>query len=57
MISRFFIDHPIFAAVLSIVITFAGVTAIKNLPVEQYPNITPPLIQVTATYNGANADT
>lgn len=57
MISRFFIDHPIFAAVLSIIITFAGITAIQNLPVEQYPNITPPLIQVTATYNGANADT
>ncbi|MBX7067285.1 MAG: multidrug efflux RND transporter permease subunit [Parachlamydiales bacterium] len=57
MISRFFIDHPIFAAVLSIIITFAGLTSIINLPVEQYPNITPPLIQVTATYNGANADT
>ncbi len=57
MISRFFIDHPIFASVLSILITFAGLTAIRNLPVEQYPNITPPLIQVTATYNGANADT
>lgn len=55
--SRFFIDHPIFASVISLIIVFAGFTALVNLPVEQYPNITPPLIQVTATYNGANADT
>jgi hydrophobe/amphiphile efflux-1 (HAE1) family protein len=57
MISRFFIHHPIFASVISLVITFAGLVAMHNLPVEQYPNITPPLIQVSATYNGANADT
>lgn len=57
MISRFFIDHPIFASALSLLITFAGLAAMKNLPVEQFPNITPPLIQVSATYNGANADT
>jgi len=57
MISRFFIDHPIFAIALSLLITFAGLAAMKNLPVEQFPNITPPLIQVSATYNGANADT
>lgn len=57
MISRFFIDHPIFASVIAIVLTLAGLTAIRILPVEQYPNITPPLIQVTTTYNGANAQT
>ncbi|MBS3903847.1 MAG: multidrug efflux RND transporter permease subunit [Simkania sp.] len=57
MISRFFINHPIFASVISIVIAFAGFLAMHTLPIEQYPNITPPLIQVTATYNGASADT
>jgi hydrophobe/amphiphile efflux-1 (HAE1) family protein len=56
MISRFFIHHPVFASVISLIITFAGLVAMHNLPIEQYPNITPPLIQVTATYNGANAD-
>ena len=39
------------------VIVFAGLVAMHTLPIEQYPNITPPLIQVQATYNGANADT
>ncbi len=57
MISRFFIHHPVFACVISLIITFAGLVAMHTLPVEQYPNITPPLIQVTTTYNGANADT
>ncbi len=57
MISRFFIHHPIFASVISLIITFAGLVAMHNLPVEQYPNITPPLIQVTTNYNGANAET
>lgn len=57
MISRFFIDHPIFASVVSLMITFAGLAAMKSLPIEQFPNITPPLIQVSATYNGANANT
>ena len=57
MISRFFIHHPIFASVISLIITFAGLMAMHALPIEQYPNITPPLIQVTANYNGANAET
>ncbi len=57
MFSNFFIDHPIFASVISIVITFAGLVAGLNLPVEQYPNITPPLIQVTTFYPGASAQT
>lgn len=57
MISRFCIDHPIFASVLSIIITLAGFAALKALPIEQYPNIVPPQIQVTATYTGADAQT
>lgn len=55
MLSHFFIDRPIFASVLSIIITLMGVTALYVLPVEQYPNITPPQIQVTTTYTGADA--
>ncbi|MFA6915556.1 MAG: multidrug efflux RND transporter permease subunit [Parachlamydiales bacterium] len=57
MISRFFIDRPIFAAVISIVIVLVGLVALYFLPIEQYPNITPPQIQVTASYNGADAST
>lgn len=53
--SRFFIDRPIFAAVLSIVITLAGGIAVFTLSVSQYPDITPPTVQVTALYPGANA--
>src|SRR6478736_7328532 len=55
MISHFFIDRPIFASVLSIVLVLAGVVAWQALPVEQYPNVTPPTVQVTALYPGANA--
>ncbi len=55
MISRFFIDRPIFASVLSIVITLAGGIALFNLPIAQYPQIAPPTVSVTATYPGANA--
>ncbi len=54
-ISRFFIDRPIFAAVLSIVITLVGAIALFGLPVAQYPEIAPPTISVTASYPGANA--
>lgn len=57
MISRFFIDRPVFAAVISIIITLAGLVALRSLPIEQYPNITPPQIQVTAAYPGADANT
>ena len=56
MISRFFIHRPVFASVISLIILFAGFVAMRNLPIELYPNMTPPLIQVTTTYNGANAD-
>ena len=55
MISRFFIDRPIFASVLSIVITLAGGIALGTLPVAQYPEITPPTVEVSASYPGANA--
>ena len=55
MISRFFIDRPIFASVLSIVITLAGGVAVFSLPMAQYPPIAPPTVQVTCTYPGANA--
>jgi multidrug efflux pump len=55
MFSHFFIERPIFASVLSIVITLAGAVAVVNLPVAQYPQITPPSIIVQCTYPGANA--
>ena len=55
MFARFFIDRPIFAAVLSIVITLAGGIALFALPVTQYPEITPPTVEVSASYPGANA--
>jgi multidrug efflux pump subunit AcrB len=53
--SRFFIDRPIFAAVLSIVITIAGLVALWTLPIAQYPEITPPTVQVACVYPGASA--
>jgi hydrophobic/amphiphilic exporter-1 (mainly G- bacteria), HAE1 family len=56
MFSRFFIYRPKFALVISIVITIAGVLGYLSLPVEQFPNITPPVVNVTATYTGANAE-
>jgi len=53
--SRFFIDRPIFAAVLSIVIVIIGVVAVVKLPIAQYPEVAPPTVSVTANYPGANA--
>ncbi len=55
MISRFFIDRPIFASVLSIVFVLAGAVSVFSLPVAQYPDVTPPTVVVTALYPGANA--
>jgi multidrug efflux pump len=55
MFARFFIDRPIFAWVVSIVILLGGGVAYFFLPTELYPNITPPTVQVTASYPGANA--
>jgi hydrophobe/amphiphile efflux-1 (HAE1) family protein len=55
MISHFFIDRPIFASVLSILITLAGTVAVFTLPIAQYPDVTPPTVLVTASYPGANS--
>src|SRR5947209_8352292 len=57
MISRFFIDRPIFATVLSVVITLVGGIALAFLPIAQYPRITPPSVQVAISYPGASAKT
>ena len=56
MFSKFFIDRPIFASVISLVIVLAGLVSIEVLPVEQYPNIVPTEIQISATYPGATAE-
>ncbi|HEX4331655.1 MAG TPA: multidrug efflux RND transporter permease subunit [Usitatibacter sp.] len=55
MFSRFFIDRPIFAAVLSIFIALAGLVAMRVLPIAQYPEIAPPIVTVRAVYPGASA--
>ncbi|MDB5348853.1 MAG: cation/multidrug efflux pump [Planctomycetota bacterium] len=55
MFSKFFIDRPIFAAVLSIIITLGGGLAVWSLPIAQYPDITPPTVEVSAFYPGANS--
>jgi hydrophobic/amphiphilic exporter-1 (mainly G- bacteria), HAE1 family len=57
MISRFFIDRPVLANVLAIVIVLIGAVAAFTLPIAQYPNIVPPTVQVTTTYPGASART
>ncbi len=55
--ARFFIDRPIFAWVIAIIIMLAGVLSIMTLPVSQYPDIAPPTVIVSGTYPGASADT
>lgn len=55
MISRIFIERPRLAIVISVIITLAGLLALLNIPVAQYPQITPPEIRVSASYPGANA--
>ena len=55
--SKFFIERPIFATVLSLLLLIAGGVSIFVLPIDQYPSITPPTVQVTAVYPGANAET
>ena len=55
MIPRFFIDRPIFATVFSVVVTLAGALAVFTLPVSQYPEVTPPTVQVDCNYPGASA--
>jgi hydrophobe/amphiphile efflux-1 (HAE1) family protein len=56
MLSRFFIDRPIFAAVLSIFVIIAGLAAMRVLPIAQYPEIAPPVVTVRAVYPGASAE-
>ena len=55
--SKFFIERPIFATVLSLLLLVAGGVSLYVLPIDQYPSITPPTVQVTAMYPGANAET
>lgn len=57
MISRVFIDRPVFAWVIALVIMLAGLAAILTLPVEQYPDIAPPTVNIRANYPGASAET
>lgn len=54
---KFFVSRPIFALSLAIVIVLVGLISILNLPIEQYPDITPPVVEVSATYDGADAET
>ena len=54
--SNFFIHRPVFAWVLAILVSFAGILAIPNLPVEQYPDVAPPAITISASYPGASAE-
>lgn len=55
--ARFFIDRPVFAWVLAIITMLAGIMAIRSLPVEQYPDIAPPSVEISASYPGASAET
>ena len=54
---KFFVSRPIFAISLAIVIVLVGLISIMGLPIEQYPDITPPVVEVSATYDGADAET
>src|SRR5512139_56711 len=54
MVSRFFINRPIFASVISLLIMVAGAVAIISLPIAQVPEMAPPMVQVTASYPGAD---
>ena len=53
--SHFFIDRPIFATVLSLIITIVGLIAQRALPIAEYPEIAPPTVNISATYPGASA--
>lgn len=55
MLSRYFIDRPVFAWVIAILVTLAGAVALSRLPIARYPTIAPPTISVNATYPGASA--
>ena len=53
--ARFFIDRPIFAWVIAIILMLAGILALRGLPVERYPDIAPPQVSISASYPGASA--
>src|SRR3569832_2060449 len=55
--SRFFIERPIFATVLAIILVIAGLVSASILPIAQYPEISPPTVTITASYPGASAET
>ena len=55
MLSKFFIERPVFANVIAIITMLLGIVSLRRLPIEQYPQITPPTIRVTSNYPGANA--
>jgi hydrophobe/amphiphile efflux-1 (HAE1) family protein len=57
MFSKFFIERPIFATILAILMIIVGLVTVKSLPVAQFPDITPPTVQVSTTYPGADAET
>ena len=57
MMSKFFIEHPVLANVLAIVLVLLGAVALFRLPVSEYPNVVPPTVSVTASYPGASAQT
>lgn len=57
MLARFFIDRPVFAWVISIIIMLTGIASIMTLPIAQYPSVAPPVISVSTTYTGADAQT
>ena len=56
MMSRFFINRPIFACALSVLILLAGIVGYINLPVEQFPNVAPPVVTISTEYTGASAE-
>ena len=57
MFSKFFIERPVFASVISIIIVITGLAGLYNASIEEYPQLTPPQIVVSATYSGADAAT
>ena len=57
MISKFFVDRPIFATVLSLLVVLVGALAMYTLPIAQFPPITPPTVRIKAVYPGASAET
>ena len=57
MVSKFFINRPNFAIVISLIIIIAGTVAIRTLPVQEYPDVVPPQIAISTTYSGADAQT